>query len=129
MIVYYDGVCALCNRLVRWALRHDKQGRLQFAPLESRRGTRMRDAFPETRNVDSVVVHEGDRVWLRSEALLKIAEQLGGIWRVAALGRLLPRALRDRLYDAVARGRYERFGKLAECPIPPPELRSRFLLD
>jgi len=127
MIVYYDGVCALCNRLVRWALRHDTKRRLLFAPLDSAHGTRLRRAFPHTQAVDSIIVRDGDRVWLKSDAILAIAEQLGGGWRLSRGLRLLPRAVRDLAYDMIAKRRYQWFGRLEACPLPSPSERDRFL--
>ena len=127
MIVYYDGVCALCNRFVRWALRRDRRRRLLFASLDGESATRLRRAFPETRNVDSIVVRDGDQVFVKSDAILRIAQQLGGGWRLSALVRAIPRPLRDWGYDRIARGRYERFGRLDSCPVPGPNERDRFL--
>lgn len=126
MIVYYDGLCALCNGFVRWALKYDRRRRLFFAPLDSRRGERLRDRFPETRGVDSIVLEKDAAVYVRSDAVLEIADALGGVWRAVALGRVVPRALRDRLYDFIARRRYRWFGRLDACPLPPPETREQF---
>ncbi|HJU72900.1 MAG TPA: DCC1-like thiol-disulfide oxidoreductase family protein [Gemmatimonadaceae bacterium] len=127
MIVYYDGVCALCNRFVRWALRNDPQGRLRFAALDSTHGEQLRQAYPATRDVDSIVVHDGERVYLRSDAIFRIWRELGGVWRIATLSRIVPRAMRDRMYDLIARRRYRWFGRFDVCPIPPSEVRDRFL--
>ncbi|MGH7711938.1 MAG: thiol-disulfide oxidoreductase DCC family protein [Gemmatimonadaceae bacterium] len=127
MLVYYDGVCPLCNRFVRWALRHDGKRRLLFAALESERGERLRRDYPETRDVDSIVVQDGERVVLKSDAIIAVARQLSGVWRLAALLRVVPRALRDRGYDAIARRRYKWFGRLEACPLPSPDQRDRFL--
>lgn len=127
MIVFYDGLCALCNRYVRWALRNDKKKRLLFAALDSPPGVRLRRAFPETRAVDSIIVRDGERVFVKSEAVLVIAGQLGGVWRLVAVMRVLPRPLRDRLYDGIARRRYRWFGQLDACPLPSASERERFL--
>jgi predicted DCC family thiol-disulfide oxidoreductase YuxK len=127
MIVYYDGVCALCNRFVRWALRRDRRRRLLFASLDGESATRLRRAFPETRDVDSIVVRDADRVFVKSNAILAIAHELGGIWRLSAVLRLIPRPLRDWGYDQIAARRYERFGRLESCPLPAPDERDRFL--
>ncbi|MGQ0642361.1 MAG: thiol-disulfide oxidoreductase DCC family protein [Gemmatimonadaceae bacterium] len=127
MIVYYDGVCALCNRFVRWALRRDRKRRLLFAALDSGHGTRLRRAFPETKSVDSIIVRDGDRVFVKSDAILAIAQQLGPAWRLTAAWRLLPRPLRDLGYDMIAARRYRWFGRLDACPLPAADERDRFL--
>lgn len=127
MIVYYDGFCGLCDRFVRWALRHDTQRRLQFAMLQGPHGVQLRVDFPQTRGIDSIVVREGKRVRVRSDAAIAIAIALGGIWRVALLARAVPRPIRDRLYNAIAWRRYKWFGRFESCPIPPADVRDRFL--
>lgn len=76
---------------------------------------------------DSVVLVEGGRVYTHSAAVLRIAGRLGGIWRVALVGWLLPRAWRDALYRYVARHRYQWFGQQESCLLPTPALRTRFL--
>lgn len=127
VIVYYDGVCALCNGFIRWALKHDAKRRLLFAPLESGHGVRLRRAFPQTRDADSIVVRDGERVAIKSDAILAIAQRLGGVWRLTALLRVLPRWLRDSAYDLIASRRYRWFGRLDACPLPPASERDRFL--
>jgi predicted DCC family thiol-disulfide oxidoreductase YuxK len=127
MIVYYDGFCGLCNRFVRWALRHDAERRLQFATLQGPHGVQLRTDFPQTRAVESIVVRDGARVRVRSDAVLAIARELGGIWRLAVLARVVPRPLRDRMYNAIAWRRYRWFGRLESCPLPPADARDRFL--
>jgi predicted DCC family thiol-disulfide oxidoreductase YuxK len=128
VIVFYDGLCALCNEYVRWSLRHDSKRRLLFAALDSAHGTRLRRAFPATRDVDSIIVRDGDRVFVKSDAILAIARQFGGLWRLAAgIGRVVPRPLRDWSYDYIARRRYKWFGQFDACPLPPADARDRFL--
>lgn len=128
VIVFYDGLCALCNEYVRWSLRHDSKRRLLFAALDSAHGTRLRRAFPATRDVDSIVVRDGDRVFVKSDAILAIARQFGGLWWLAAgLLRIVPRPLRDWGYDFIARRRYKWFGQFDACPLPPADARDRFL--
>lgn len=128
-ILLYDGVCALCNRTVNWILRHDRGGTMRFAALDSAVGREARRLLPDLAGVDSVIVLHREGAWVKSTAVLEIARYVGGIWSVALVGYLLPRALRDWLYDVVARRRYRVFGRYESCPIPPPEQRPRFLTD
>lgn len=127
MIVYYDGFCGLCNRFVQWALRHDAKRRLQFASLQGPHGVQLRVDVPETRAIESIVVHDGARVRVRSDAVLAIANELGGVWRLAVLARVVPRPIRDWLYNVIAWRRYAWFGRLESCPLPPADARDRFL--
>jgi len=129
-ILFYDGTCALCHRAVKSVLRHDPEGKLfRFAPLggptfEAQISAEQRAGLP-----DSVVVKTSDgRLLVRSNAFLHICERIGGGWRVLARAlSVIPRALRDAVYDFVARVRYRVFGRTKDwCPVMPPELRSRF---
>lgn len=129
-VVLFDGVCPLCHAVVRRVARHDAGGRYRFAPLDSEVGRRLLAGAgrePEDGSPGTVVLVEGDRVWERSDAVLRIAAGLDAPWRWLAALRGVPRPLRDAAYDAVARRRHRWFGRLDACPVPPPELRDRFL--
>jgi predicted DCC family thiol-disulfide oxidoreductase YuxK len=130
-VLIYDGVCGLCNWTVRVVLRLDRRGRVRFAPLQGTYAAELRQRHPELGDADSLVLVErrpdGERVLVKSDAVLRLAHRLGGVWRVAAVGRLVPRALRDWVYDGVARHRYAIFGRLALRPSPPAHVTARFL--
>lgn len=132
-IVLYDGVCGLCNRLVQFLLKRDRRDRLRFASLQSdftasilkRHGANPHDLD----TVYVVINHEepGERLLARSDAILSLGRQLGGIWSLAVLGKVLPRFLRDGLYNLVARNRYSVFGKYDSCMMPEGRHRRKFL--
>jgi predicted DCC family thiol-disulfide oxidoreductase YuxK len=129
-VVLFDGVCPLCHAAVRWIVRHDPGGQFRCAPLDSEVGRAVLEgagALPPRSEPETVVLVEDGRVWERSDAILRIASGVGAPWRWLAVLRLLPRGLRDAAYGWVARGRYRWFGRLDACPLPPPELRDRFL--
>jgi predicted DCC family thiol-disulfide oxidoreductase YuxK len=130
-VLLYDGVCGFCNKTVQLILGLDRRGELRFAALQSDYGQAVVARHPELRGVDSVVfvehVASAERVHVRSDAALKVAAYLGGFWRLFLAARVLPRRLRDYLYDLFARNRYKLFGKYDSCMLPPPEVRSRFL--
>ena len=133
-VLLYDGDCGLCQRSVRWLLRHDRRGRLLFAPqthpaataLFARHGLR-----PEQLN--SVVLVESfatpaERISLFSDAILNALSALGGLYRVAALlPRLVPVRFRNRLYAWVARNRRRLFPPPDSCSLPSPAERTHFL--
>jgi predicted DCC family thiol-disulfide oxidoreductase YuxK len=132
-IVLYDGVCGLCNRLTQFILKHDTHGRFLFASLQSDLAARLlkrhgRDAH-DLDTVYLVIEYEqpGERLLERSDAVLYIGTQLGGIWSVAKAGWLLPKILRDAVYKVVARNRYRVFGKYETCLLPEPKHRKKFL--
>jgi predicted DCC family thiol-disulfide oxidoreductase YuxK len=128
-ILYYDGVCALCNGAVKFVLRHDKSRTVRFAALQGETAKAYRAAHPGLDGVDSMIWATPDGAPLiRSDAAIAIGRHVGGWWGLlAAVGSLKPRFLRDAIYDYVARVRYRWFGKYDACPMPPPEHRARFL--
>jgi predicted DCC family thiol-disulfide oxidoreductase YuxK len=131
-VLLYDGVCGFCNRTVQMVLDRDRRGVLRFAALQSDYGQQLVARHAELAGVDSVVfVERGagatERVYVRSEAALRVAAYLGGFWRVFLAARLVPTPLRDFLYDLIARYRYRLFGRYDSCMLPPPEVRSRFI--
>jgi predicted DCC family thiol-disulfide oxidoreductase YuxK len=130
-LVFYDGTCGLCHRLVLFALRRDPEGEMfQYAPLG---GGTFGTAFPPDQRAgfpDSIVVRTGDgRTLFKSEAVLHLGQRVGGWWSgVAGLASLLPRWLLDWGYDGVAAIRRLLFTRPPDiCPALPTELRTRFL--
>lgn len=132
-VLLYDGVCGFCAESVRLILRHERQHTLLFAALQSPLGMAVRARHPDLAGVDTMIWVEpasngaGERVLVRSDAALRIARYLGGIWSLAAPARLLPRVLRDRAYDLVARHRHRISGSFETCVVPSPGERGRFL--
>lgn len=128
--LFYDGHCALCHGTVKFVLKHEKGGAaFRFAPLQ---GETFQALVPAERHAtlpDSIVIRAADGSLLtRSDAALHMLRRLGGAWRIlAAILAVIPGALRDAVYDFVARVRYRVFGKREDlCPIVPSELRARF---
>jgi predicted DCC family thiol-disulfide oxidoreductase YuxK len=130
-MLFYDGHCGLCHGTVRFVLAEERsRSEWLFAPLDSEAASAAFSVEERRRLPDSVAVRtaRGD-ILTRSRAVLYILASLGGYWRVAAaLGRVVPRAAADVVYDAVAAVRYRIFGRtLDACPVMPAGLRSRFL--
>jgi len=127
----YDGVCGFCNKSVQIILDNDRRGTMRFAALQSDYGKAVVERHAELRGVDSVVFvdnSEGvERVFVRSDAALRLASYLGGKWKIFLAAKILPKPLRDYFYDLFARNRYKLFGKYDACMLPPAEVRSRFL--
>lgn len=128
--LYYDGHCALCHRAVRFVVRRDRgQPPVRFAPIGGERFERMRAARGTPELPDSLLVETDDgELLVRSAAALHLARRAGGPWRAAAFAAaLVPRVLRDAVYDFVARHRRRWFGRTEEvCPVMPETLRRRF---
>jgi predicted DCC family thiol-disulfide oxidoreductase YuxK len=122
-------VCGLCDRSVRFVLARDRAAKFRFAPLQGALAARElppRGGEPAALDTIYVLTAEG-RLLRRSRAVLFVLRELGGWWRLIALGRVLPAALTDRVYDLVARVRYRVFGRLEACRVPGLGERERFL--
>ncbi|MCA1563027.1 MAG: DCC1-like thiol-disulfide oxidoreductase family protein [Acidobacteria bacterium] len=133
-VVFYDGVCGLCNRFVWFVLRRDRQKRIQFAPLQGElartalAGHDRDAAHLQTLYVIADWSSPRARLLDRSRAVLHVLRQLDCRWRWAArVASLIPLPLADAVYGVIARVRYSLFGRLPACPLPPAEWRERFL--
>jgi predicted DCC family thiol-disulfide oxidoreductase YuxK len=133
-LVFYDGVCGLCDGFVQFLLKRDPAGRFRFAPLQGALAQRLLPQHSiDPAELSSVVLIKDwkaptAQVFTRSRAVLEAAAILGGPWRwTSAVGRIVPRPVADMLYGLVARYRYRVFGKFEICPLPRPEWRGRFL--
>ena len=133
-IIFYDGVCGLCNRSVQLVLRNDRRGVFRFAGLQSGFAARVVARHGEdARELETVCVvldmdGPGERLLVRSDAVGFVLRELGGGWGVLGLAlRIIPGAVRDWGYGVVARHRYRVFGKYEACPAPRAEDRGRFL--
>ena len=128
--VLFDGVCNLCNGFVRFVIARDPARRFRFAPLRSDAAERViRQAGGAGIVADTIVLVEGEGVglWVRSTAALRIARGLRWPWPTVYAFLIVPRPVRDWVYDVVARHRYQWFGKRDVCMIPTPETNDRFL--
>jgi predicted DCC family thiol-disulfide oxidoreductase YuxK len=126
-IIFFDGVCNLCNGSVQFVIRRDKEGKFRFASLQSDAGQEMLKNASLPENVfNSFLLYQDGRLYTRSTAALKVLSQLKG-WKWSGALQLVPPFIRNAVYNLIARNRYKWFGKKDECMIPTPELKSRFL--
>jgi predicted DCC family thiol-disulfide oxidoreductase YuxK len=132
-LLLYDGVCALCNGVVQFLMKHDRLDRFRYAPLQSSLGREVLArfdiyAFPDGVMLLTDALTPAEHLYQRSDAVAVSLERLSMPWRlVGRVLRLVPRPLRDWGYGIVARFRYRLFGRYDTCPLPPPEQRSRLL--
>ena len=127
-IIFFDGVCNLCNNSVDLIVRNDSGRHFRFASLQSSFAeTFLRNTNHPADQLDSIILAEGTRIFTRSSAAVRIARRMDGLWKVVYLAIWVPRPIRDALYDLVARNRYRWFGKKNTCRIPKPEEFDRFL--
>lgn len=124
-ILFFDGTCLMCNGLVEFVLKHDKQHLFKFAPLQ---GSTAKSLIPHlSNNLSTVVLCDEDGVHIKSDAILRLFTKLGGIWRLAIIFKALPKKLRDYFYELIAHNRYRWFGRRDHCLLPDDKTRSLFL--
>lgn len=131
-VMLYDGVCGFCAQSVQMIIKLDKLGVIKFAPLQGEFGSNIKLRHKELENIDSVIILEtkpdgSEQIFVRSDAILRIARHLGGIWRLLEISYIVPKTIRDFFYDLFARNRYKVFGKYDSCTLPSPEVRARFI--
>ena len=127
-IIVFDALCLLCSANAQFVLKHDRSGLFRLASIQSEAGADLCRRFGvDPEHPDSLILVDGGRALRDSDAILAIWRGLGWPWRIGALGRFLPRALRDPLYQWVARNRYRLFGRRETCWLPEPRFRDRLL--
>jgi predicted DCC family thiol-disulfide oxidoreductase YuxK len=127
-IILFDGICNLCNSSVQFIIRRDKKKKFLFASLQGKTGQELLQRFQlPADHFNSFILVDGEKVYTRSAGALRTLKELGGGWSLFYAFIILPRFIRDAVYNWIARNRYKWFGKREECMIPTPELRERFL--
>jgi predicted DCC family thiol-disulfide oxidoreductase YuxK len=127
-LILFDGVCVFCSRWVQFVIDHDPEARFSFVPIQSERGLVLAARFgidaeaPQT----NAVIWNG-RIHFKSDAALTVLGQLADMRPLAFL-KVVPRIIRDPVYDLIARNRYRIFGRTEICMVPSPEARARFLV-
>jgi predicted DCC family thiol-disulfide oxidoreductase YuxK len=127
-IVFFDGVCNLCQRSVQFILTHDKKAIFAFSSLQSPIAKQL--LLPHgisTSEINTFILLENNKVYTRSTAALRVAKKLGGFWVSLYAFIIVPPFIRDAVYDFIARNRYRWFGKQETCWLPRPEWKQRFL--
>ena len=146
-IILFDGVCNLCNASVNFIIDHDSQKKFHFASLQSgfaqdliQNSTSKNKLFTskgllplnddlqkELNSLNSIIYFEDNIFYQKSDAALRIAKHLDGMYKFIFFGKIIPTRLRDYIYEYIARNRYRWFGKSEACRMPTPELKERFL--
>lgn len=128
-IILFDGICNLCNNLVLKIIKYDKNNRFVFASLQSDIGKKIIEHIKiDTLKADSIILYEPNVSYdIKSSAVLKIATNFGGIWKLAQLFFIIPCEIRDIIYDFIAKNRYKWFGKKKLCILPSKKLKTKFL--
>ena len=127
-IILFDGVCNLCTGVVKFAIKRDKKGGLQFASLQSDIAKElMRQHDIDETQLKTFIFIENEKAYLRSTAALKMVRHFKGLWPILYVLIVVPKFIRDAVYKYISNNRYRWFGKEESCMIPTPEIRARFL--
>lgn len=129
-IIVFDGVCVVCNGWVDFLLERDACSRYRFAAMQTRSGRELLAGHGlDPDDPVSLLLLDEQGAHTDTDAIVRVLSGLGGFWRVATVGRFVPRLVRDPLYRLLARNRYRWFGRHVACRIPDPEQRHRFIED
>ena len=127
-VILFDGVCNFCNSSVNFIIKRNREKDIRFAALQSEAGKRLLNEYRlPAREMESIVFIENGNAYQRSAAALRICRRLSGAWPLCYGFILVPRFIRDAVYNWIAANRYKWFGVQEQCMIPTPELRERFL--
>jgi len=127
-VILFDGVCNFCNAGVNFIIRQDKKKVFRFAALQSEAGQQLlKDYYLPTKGFESFVLIDNGIVYQKSTAGLRVYGKLAWYWRWTQVFWIVPKGIRDAVYNFIARNRYKWFGKKDTCMIPTADLRSRFL--
>ncbi len=127
-IILFDGVCNFCNSAVNFVIKRDKKSVLKFATLQSSIANQLlaKNNLP-TNDLSSFVFIENNKIYTRSAAALKVCRYLNGLWPMMYGFMVVPKFIRDGIYNWISKNRYQWFGKKEECMVPTAEVKSRFL--
>lgn len=127
-VILFDGVCNLCNGVVRFIIKRDKKKRFRFAALQSAAAMELFNKrkldLPE---MNTIIYIRNERIYYKSDAALLILQDLGGVWKLVASFRIFPLFIRNRVYNLIAKWRYKTFGKREVCMVPTEDFSDRFL--
>lgn len=128
-VILFDGVCNLCDASVQFIIKHDENDVFRFVALQSELGqTILKYIGINNTNLDSVVLYNpGIAYYIKSDAAIEIANSLGNVFSFALYFKIIPRILRDPLYNYIAKNRYKWYGKKESCLIPSTEMKAKFL--
>lgn len=127
-ILLFDGVCNLCSASVQFVLKRNSKENVRFASLQSEFAVKaLKDSKLPTDYLNSLVLLENGRTYVKSDAALKLAKHLDGAWKLGGVFSIVPKFIRDAVYDWVAKNRYKWYGKKDVCWIPEPRWKNRFI--
>lgn len=127
-IILFDGVCNFCNGTVNFLIRQDKNKVFRFAALQSEAGQKLLNQYGlPKQDFDSFILIDGGKAYKSSTAGLRLYNKLPWYWKWTQAFWMVPKSIRDSVYNIIAKNRYKWFGRKEVCMVPSPEVRNRFL--
>jgi predicted DCC family thiol-disulfide oxidoreductase YuxK len=126
-IILFDGICNLCSASVRFVIKRDTKKIFRFASLQSEFAKNALKGNEILNSIKTIVLLKGGKIYLTSDAALEISRELSGLWPTLYFFKIIPRFIRDAVYNFIAQHRYQWFGKTDSCWVPSPDLSARFV--
>ena len=129
-IILFDGICIFCDSSIRFAIKRDKKKIFKLCSLQSESALRIAKEYnfsAERENLNSVIFLKDGKVFRKSDAVIEILKELGGLWNLASILLIIPKKLRDFFYDWFGENRYRWFGKKTSCEIFSKEIKERLI--
>jgi len=127
-VIIFDGICNLCCGWIQYLIRKDKTMKFRFVSIQSETGQKLLNEVNENdKKMESIIYLKENLYFRESSAVLEILTDIGGIWKLVAVLKLIPKPIRDKIYRIIAKRRYSYFGKRTTCLLPTPENKKRFL--
>ena len=129
-MIFFDGICNLCNHSVQFVIKRDRHDYFRFAALQTEAAKAQLAALnsvPHQEELNTIILLENGKVYDRSTAALRIARKLSGLWPLLYGFMIIPRFIRDFFYQLISKNRYRIWGKQESCMVPSAALKSKFL--
>ena len=126
--ILFDGVCNFCNSAVNFTIKRNTKANILFAPMQSEAGQKLLQQYnlPADDMQSFIFIDEG-KVYKQSTGALKVCRYLRGLWPLCYGFMVVPKFIRDGIYNWIAKNRYKWFGIRQACMIPTAEVKARFL--
>ena len=127
-IIFYDGFCVMCSRFIRFIVLLDKRKKFKFSPISSDFASRVLSKKLDKKQVGKFIVYlSNNKIYKKSDAVIQIMVDIGGLFNIFKLLKIIPLQIRDIFYDIFANNRYKWFGKSDVCHVAPKEIRDQFI--
>ena len=126
--IIFDGVCVLCNGWVKFVLRFDRRENFHFVIAQSELGEEIYAQLGlKSYDYDTFIIVKNGEMFTKLDGVFALMSGIGWPWKILSIGKILPKPLKDWMYDRVAKNRYALFGKRDTCMMPTPEVKARFI--